>query len=269
VFNRPFALITVYWSLITASAFFSGLIRCDMVFADDRPQRALTVYPFAEYFQWEEKGLYVRESGMIYGLGAQGGRRLFDRGWWNAEVNGFIGEVDYDGTRFNAEPFRSKTFYLGVKAETDASYDLLPPGAARLEPFLGGGARWWKRRLDNTDEQLYGYDENWLSLYGRAGLRASWQATANWSFFAEVSALLPMYNHETVYLRTSQDSSNFSVNPGREWSPAVDLGADWKDYRWALYYEKLNFGASDVDESGYYQPESTADIIGLKLGVSL
>jgi hypothetical protein len=261
------SLFTDYCLLITLPLLL--LMPVSMVFAAERPPRTLTVSPFAEYFQWKESGLYVKESGMIYGVGVSGGFELLERTSLNAGLDLFAGEVNYDGTRFDSRPFRSKTLYLGLKAETDVSANLLQPGSIRLEPFLGGGCRWWKRRLDNTDEKLYGYDENWFSAYGYTGLRGAWQCTTNWSFSAEAAVILPVYNYETVYLKVSQDSSHLSLNPGRRVTPTVNVGAGWKDYRMVIYYERLEFGESDVDESGLYQPESKADIVGVKLGVAL
>ncbi len=227
------------------------------------------VYPMVQHFEWKEPALRVRESGWIYGLGLKKRADFSHQIFLLLGGEIFAGEVEYDGTRMDFSPFESKTLYVGGQADVSAGLNLLGQGPYALNPFLGLGGRWWKRRLDNTDEQKFGYDEHWLSLYGQAGLEGRARFHPEGEVFASAALLFPLYNHETVFLRTSKDSSSFTLSPGRKMSPRVEVGADFRKYRLVLFYERLEFSSSDVNDSGFYQPDSTAEKIGIQCGVLL
>jgi len=218
----------------------------------------------------------VKESGPLFGLNLdyqQFGRRFGGR----VGAGVFGGEVDYDGQTQGGEPAATRTLYLGLEGEGDLRARFAPAPRVTLEPFAGLGGRVWDRDIQNRGE-LEGYSEIWMLLYGRAGLSAAYDFAPRWRAFAQGGWRLPIYTVQDV------DLSGFGVgtvtlHPRQQPAPFVEAGCRWKLLFVSFFYEALRFDKSDVVslaavEQGRpatlttWQPESRADLYGLRVGLS-
>jgi len=225
-------------------------------------------------FTWEEKlpdGATLEESGLLFGIHLQGNVDLPQA--WESFLYGefYFGTVDYDGFLINLdgsiEPYRSETSYAGMSGAWDFGYDLHPADAWGILPFAGLGTHYWIRALD--DEEGYGYDEYWLTMYGRAGLRVHWHQAAGTEFYALGAVLLPFYNYEwAVDVPLAPGNEDVELEPQEEVGFQLEAGMNRGRLHVSVFYEAMEFGQSDLDDSGsFFQPESTRDVAGIRAGI--
>jgi hypothetical protein len=240
------------------------------------PAPAAELYLHAGRLTWSEDDQDGRrlldEKGPLYGVGVRAVWAPAPALELAGRLEGFLGEVDYDGETQAGEPVETTTEYYGLVAEGDVRLPLAAADRLRLLPFAGLGARPWLRRLDNTRVDSGGYDEEWISLYGRAGLRAEWGDPAGTQLFAEAALRRPFYTSVRYILDLDGHGGDVSVEPGAEWTVAAEAGLRWRGACLTLFYEDLAFGRSDPESIPPFdiaQNESSGQILGLRLGVDL
>lgn len=238
--------------------------------------RGAEVYVQYQRWTWTEEDAagrrLLKEEGPLLGLGVTHDWPL-GRAMEIAErLEGFVGEVDYDGRTQLGDPVRTTTEYYGLTGELDARLRVPVNGDFDLLPFAGLGARAWLRRIDNTSRFSSGYDETWLTAYARAGGRFEWRATGRLHLFASAALRIPLYNRARYSLSFDGGDDHVTVEPGRETTVAAEAGATVGSAHVAVFYEQLKFSRSDsesVPPFEVFQPESEGRLIGLKLGIAL
>lgn len=235
--------------------------------------RALDLYVQAHQFSWEERNqegrLLLEEDGPLLGLGVAGSCALTERLAWSSRLEGFLGEVDYDGSTILGDPVRTTTAYYGGKGETDMRWNLGGPEIG-TGPLGGLSTRGWLRRLDNSQRNSNGYDEAWWTFYVRAGWFASRTTRAGGQLSAEAALRAPLYNTARYSLTGADGSGNVSVEPGREVS--YETAVTWRTATWlaGLTYEDFHFGLSDPEPLPpfeIFQPESKGRVLSLRVGL--
>jgi len=229
-----------------------------------------------EDFNWREEldnGISLEESGPLFGISLDGNAPLSPASPWKlyfrAEI--YAGSVDYDGFLISidgdVEPYKSDTFYLGTVGDLDMSYDLLPSNSTELRPFAGLGSRYWLRSLD--DDGGVGYDEYWLTMYARLGARVHYHKNESTEFYVVAALVAPFYNNE-IAVDVPLADGDIELEPKEETGLYVEAGCNLRTLGIAVFYEQLNFGESDLDDSGnFFQPESEMELLGLRVSIPL
>ena len=232
----------------------------------------------AQQFAWQEFDAHgerlLKESGSLFGLNAgykEYGRRL----GVNLSASVFGGRVDYDGQTQSGVPATTRTIYAGFDGHGDLLERITPATHLTLEAFAGLGARLWQRDLQDQGD-LQGYSEAWTSGYGRAGVGAAYAVTREWQLFAQAGLRLPLTTIENVDL-SKAGVGHITLHPRQQLAPFAEMGCRWKLLLLSFFYETLRFDKSDIEtitgieRAGinrleFWQPESRADIYGLRLG---
>lgn len=233
----------------------------------------LTPYLGTRYFTWKEQNggkTLLRERGPLFCAGVRLGfvtpSALAVRG--RAEL--FGGEVDYEGQTQAPEsvPVETNVSYYGARGEVDLGYQL-HPGHARLEPFAGLGYQGWFRDLQDSKTsdgtQVFGYTEGWQIGYLRLGARAD-APVGRLRVSAEAGAKYPFYVGNTIDF---SDSGETTFHPKGRLSGFAEVGVDYEKFRASLVFDALRFAKSDlkaVNGTYYFQPDSSSDSFGLRLG---
>ena len=238
------------------------------------PAQALDLYTQVHQYHWEEHDQAGRrlleEAGPLLGLGVAGTSALTEQLAWDSRLEGFLGEVDYDGSTILGAPLRTTTAYYGGKGETALRWNLAGPEFAS-GPLGGLSTRGWLRRLDNSDRASNGYDEAWWMVYGRAGWFAAWPSAAGWQLHLEAAARLPVYNRARYSLVGPRGDGNVSVAPGREISYEARVEVRHAAWHLGLAYEAFRFGESEatpLPPFELFQPRSEGRILSLQVGVT-
>ena len=260
--------MTIRASVVAAMIGLSGLAYAEPVTSD------FALSFMVNDFTWQENlpdGTSLEENGPLIGLHIQGQVDL-PRAWESflyGEV--YAGTVDYDGFLINIdgsiEPYKSETSYVGFSGAWDFGYNLSTSEELGLLPFVGLGTHYWLRSLD--DEEGFGYDEYWLTMYGRVGLRVIWRSTTGTEVYALGAALLPFYNYEwAVNVPLARGNDDVELEPEEEVGYQLEAGLNRGRLHLSVFYEAMEFGQSDVDDSGlFFQPESTRDVAGIRIGI--
>lgn len=234
-----------------------------------------TVYGAVEQFYWREfdpvtGNRLLRESGPRYGVGFIYHREFSNHITVTPRVEIFGGTVDYDGATIPTPtkpsvPVKSKTDYFGGKLEGDIGYNFGPSQGVSVEPFGGLGFRGWSRDIrDSTatdGSSVKGYREDWFTFYLRFGVRGNIALSTDAKIFAEAGIKFPVYNENYASI------IGVTFNPGNEPSPFAEAGVKIHSLKVSGYYDSMRFSKSDV-VSGYLQPESHADMYGVRIGYS-
>ncbi len=239
------------------------------------------VYLAVQDFTWKEfdddGSRLVKESGPLFGLGFT---------YWNEFQNHvtvkptaelFGGSVDYDGHTQSGVPATTTVNYFGLKLEGEVGRRFRPEQSFFLEPFGGLGFRFWLRDIkDGTTlngSPTFGYTEDWITLHARLGLRAGMDFSSRKQLFAWGGVKIPLYNENTAYL-SDLGGSDLTFNPGKKASFFVETGVRINRFEGSLFYDSLRFSKSNVivTSNGVnlflnWQPKSTMDIYGVKLGI--
>jgi len=226
--------------------------------------RELSVYPFIQYFTWEEYSggeRLLKESGPQYGAGgviklallegSAGALTLSDR------LEFFGGVVDYDGQYQDGIPLKTDVNYFGVMNQLDCGW-AIPLQAVTVEPFAGLGYRWWLRDLQGSG----GYTEYWSTLYGVFGMRSQYRLSGDSDFFVSGAAKYHFHNRNNVDF---PGTGEVELEPGSDWSVIADAGIRYRQLVTSVYYENFVFPKSPVSK-GLFQPRSESEIFGLRIG---
>ncbi|ANA41790.1 hypothetical protein A2G06_16770 (plasmid) [Geobacter anodireducens] len=245
-------------------------------FAGELSKHEWWVYVPVEDFTWKEHGetgeKLLEESGIRFGLGLDYRYRAL-KGKLPLRFRGDFtyGEVDYDGHSQSGIPAKTTSTYLSWKVEGDAAWRFWFDRVV-VDPMLGFGYKAWSRDIKDAGAinpatgngvAITGYTEDWEVIYGYAGLRLETNRWRNdkWGIFGEASAKFP------ISAKNKVEEFGITVKPGKEVTPYVELGGWYDMVRIAGYYERMTFGQSPLSPEGAFQPESTADIFGVKVGL--
>ena len=232
----------------------------------------VSLYGHVENFEWKEfvdGHQLLKESGPLAGVG---GLLDVDTGiGFHLQGMGeiFFGRIDYDGATQAGNPVDSKTKYRGFLAEADLMAPLKATPYVYLKPYAGVGGRIWQREIEDSGEAL-GYEEYWSTIHGILGIGVAVKARPDTELFGKAAVKMPIDNRVTYDLSNLGGPDDTEVEPGKEASPYFEAGIKFKNVTIAGYYEQLKFSKSntaDADGVLVFQPESEAEIIGLRAGV--
>ena len=251
--------------------------------------REFFVYPAIQYFSWQEYDQGTRllqEEGPLFSVGIVGALDLVKTersGSLTFRGKGelFGGVVNYRGQtmsnpsnpQLSGLPVKTDVNYVGLATQVDFGWRF-PLGKLSLEPFAGLGLSWWLRDLQDSTATytvngspvtvpVYGYSEFWASYTGRFGGRLQVDLNDDWQIFCVGGAKFPFAVENTIDVASIGD---VTLEPKGEWSAFGEVGFRYRRIRPSVYYEGLRVGASPV-ASGFYQPRSEADIVGLSVGI--
>lgn len=220
-----------------------------------------------EDFRWREfdgGSRLLEESGFRYslGIGLESPLSPDARTVFGIEGQLYFGTVDYDGQAMNLQtgqrtPLTSETDYNGLKTEAWLAQHYPEDGGGAFEVFGAAGVDTWRRKLKSTATAI-GYTEDWTVFYGAGGV--GWRATA---YALRVGIKLPLVVREEVSL--------FGLDLEPEGSPSLFMRFsvtvhDGPQQSWSVgaYYDGYRFDESDP-VSGFFQPESHQDALGLQV----
>ncbi len=249
------------------------------------------------YYTWKEDTSFgtVKESGPIWTLGwslsSSVSPETKTKGLGNIEI--FWGVVDYDTVAVdqfgNFVSFvNTDTSYLGFKIEGSMGWpivlrsrdeneeigvdeDIEDPGDSEVsktiedrrhflftvEPFVGLAFRMWDRIIENSNG-VSGGIELYRNLYARLGVSATQTLNESVTIYETVSAD-PM-----LWARQKAGGGGvLSFKNGKRMGWEIESGARFRKVNIAAYWQATRFGESDV-VSGFFQPKSDQDIIGVK-----
>ncbi|MBU5635604.1 hypothetical protein KOM00_02545 [Geomonas sp. Red69] len=233
----------------------------------------LTPYFSTQYFTWQERingRRLLKEEGALFSVGARVGAVIDSSFTLRGKGELFGSEVGYRGETQapDSTPVHTRVTYLGTNAEVDLGYRLHPANIV-LEPFGGIGYRYWLRDLqDSTTSdgtRVTGYTEAWNLGYCRLGAR-SVASAGGVKFTAGGGAKYPFYVGNTVDFEGSGDTT---FHPKGRWSGFAEAGVSYRSLTVALLYEGFRFRRSDpkmVQGTAYFQPDSSSDIFGVRVG---
>jgi len=184
--------------------------------------------------------------------------------------NAYIGVVDYDGQiRSDFDPtihtfIGTETTYRGGQAELQVGFSGPALSFSALELFVGAGVEGWTRDIgagvDAGGVSTPKFREDYTVYYGRIGL--GFEDTGNLlnaSF--HVGAKLPYRVDEDFVV----SSGSMTLHPAGQWSAFADYRLTLQRNFLEFYYEGLRFDPSPVKNT-FFQPESTIDSYGIRLG---
>ena len=252
---------------------FSGIFTASLA-----PAEGFYLYGSAESFEWREfadsGARAVKESGPVFGIGLDYSHEFEDRIIVSPKGEIFFGNVDYDGQTQAGEPVTSRVGYFGFTFDGDLSMRFKVTKRFFLEPFGCLGLRWWLRDIkDGTTSSgtvASGYTEAWTTLYGRLGAKGGIDVSKQTQLFFEAGVKLPFYNANTAYLSNAGLGPDITLHPGLQASFFAEAGATISRVRASLFYDSLWFSRSPDVVNGayiYWQPQSTMDAYGVKVGV--
>jgi hypothetical protein len=256
----------------------SGYPYTDTV-APAAPPKQFSVYGFIENFTWEEEiegQRLLKEEGPRFGVGGQLSVPASGAFWLSGRGELYAGEVDYDGALQdgygNLTPYSSKTSYVGIRGNILATTPIQGSDPSIvLWPQLGLGMESWVRSLDTEfgDEVgPYGYQEMWSSIRAVLGARLTLTQASGLQLFGTFQLRLPLWNKEVVDLSENGGPDDIELEPDEQISFYADAGLNTGRLTLAIFGETLEYDQSPVDDSGtFLQPDSSAEIIGGKVGV--
>lgn len=239
------------------------------------------VYLAVDGFTWKEfdnGDRAVKESGTLFGVGLTYLEEFENHMTLKPTAEIFGGTVDYDGQACDlfgtCQPATSKVDYFGIKLEGDVGRRFRSARSSFIEPFGGLGLRAWTRDINNGTAAggsvTSGYTEDWITLHARLGVRGGVDFSSQKQVFAEVGVKLPLYNENTAYISDIGYGPDVTLHPGKQASFFAETGIKLSSVKASVFYDGLRFSQSSTVSNGViaaYQPKSTMDIYGVKLGV--
>jgi hypothetical protein len=224
------------------------------------------------YFNWKEfspNGVeQLTESGSLFVFGftpkvAFASRKRF---FVEAPTNFYLGKVDYDGALLNGTPYKSQTGYFGLELEPTAGYVFSLSPRFQLTPTAGLGFEHWSRDLDDGGKN--GYVENYAVYLIHAGLRGTYRLNRDVGFHSKVGLKVPMAISESVALgqRGQGQRIDVSLSPGISPAFLIEGGSTIHGFDVALYFETWTLAKSAADAQGFFQPDSTRKLFGIRVG---
>jgi len=244
------------------------------------------LYGVAESFLWKEFDAgkqVVKESGPLFGIGLAYSRDFENDLTFTSKGELFFGSVDYDGQACSTDPLTLTTTcqpatstvdYFGIKLEGDIGRRFRKKQDSFIEPFGGLGLWAWQRDIKNgtaaDGSATAGYIEHWSTLYFRLGVRGGMDFVKGSKLFAEAGVKLPLYNENTAYVSDIGYGPDVTLHPGKQASFFAEMGTKLNRFKASVFYEGLRFSQSSTVSNGFlefYQPQSTMDVYGIRIGV--
>ena len=192
---------------------------------------------------------------------------------YNVNAKIYLGNVDYDGQTQSGIPAVTDVSYFGVNIEAQGGYRF---GRRIGVDVIGGlGIDDWKRSIADgstpSGTRVYGYDEYYLVLYGKAGV-GFFHLLNNWRYAIQGGVKLPLFADEYVNL-----GNGVNLEPGLRASAFANIQFDFGSARnnrfgVALYYDSYRFSESDpellIDGGSAFlvvQPRSDMDVFGVRV----
>jgi len=253
---------------------FACVLLCGLMPAQVLAENESDIYFVFENYTWKEfsgGSRLIRESGPLFGVGFAYQFKFRDEVTLKPGVELFAGSVDDDGTTQAGVPFRTTTDYFGLKLQAEVGRRFALGKAFSIEPIGGIGVRAWMRDINDGRAEggspVDGYNEEWVSLHLRLGVRGGLDLSNASALFAEVGLKVPLYNESTRHLANGGLDDEVTMHPGKMVSLFAETGLKLRTFRISVFYDGLRFSESDVEYNssvGYYQHESRADIYGIK-----
>lgn len=272
---KQLSVVVLYGRSITILAvlLYSIAAFCPTAYAGE-----MDVYLKVDDYRWNEYqngSRLLRETGILVGPGFSYWKEFSNHMTLKPLAELFVGNVDYDGSTQGGSPVKTKVTYVGVKMQCDAGRRFGIGEKSFIEPFGGLGMRSWSRDIqDSTTSSgtvAVGYTEEWITAFARFGVRGGVPVSEETRFFAEGGVKLPFYNKNSVYLNSGNNSPDFTLYPGLQASWFSEAGMTMHHFKASVFYDSLRFSQSrNVNTSigSAYQPSSSADLLGVKLGAS-
>lgn len=245
--------------------------------AADSPQAS--VQAGVQSFRWSEYGdnggRLLQEKGARFSIGAAFDNFQRKDSGVLYSVNGklYLGSVDYDGQTQSGVPATTDVSYFGLNIEAQGGYRF--GRRIGLDVFGGVGIDDWVRSIADgratNGTTVYGYDEYYTILYGKAGL-GFFQLLDGWRYMLQGGVKMPLYTSEHVDLGSGVDLEP-GLKPSAFANVQFDFGSGRRDrFGVALYYDSYRFSESDPELLTYggstylvVQPRSHMDVYGLRL----
>ncbi len=221
--------------------------------------------------EYLEGNSILEERGNLYGVYFQ---TVASPQWlmW-LKIGGFMGETDYEGMTMDGAPAETTVKYWGLECVGDLgikSVQLSKPVA--LTPFVGLRFRGSTRDIQDTDTSV-GYKESWSMFFARGGLDLTRKAN-NSSAYVHGGVQIP-WTAEKMDL-TRLHLQNTTLGPKGKVSWFGEAGVAFQRIDIAVFYEEFRFDPSDTEmilsstgrKVPIYQPQSTAKILGARVGLS-
>jgi len=226
----------------------------------------------AEHFTWHEEEAGTRlleEEGPIGGLAGDLLLRFPNHMHFSLGGQVYSGSVDYDGSTQDGTPTETTVDYNGVRWHGLLGFDVVPQSALAVSPCLSIGGRAWIRDINDSPEGQ-GYEEEWLTIQGGAGLEIAAGNVTTCRFHARVMALYPLYNNAQYDLSEFDMGNDIEVEPGRRLTFRGEAGIRIRHFFAAVHYEQLDFAPSDREPTRggvVWQPRSEGTVAGVSLGM--
>ena len=176
-----------------------------------------------------------------------------------------VGPTAYDGSLYDTNG--NTTAYQGSTDDRIYSVNLQVGRAITLThqlmltPFVEIGYRHWNRDLLGT----YGYSETYSNGVVMGGMMAQYSPVARWVF------TLSAAGGTTIDSGMTTGGETFNLSNAATWQVKTRIGylmTDRLEVNVSGEFQHFSYGASPVDGSGYYEPDSTTDQTTALVGVS-
>jgi hypothetical protein len=275
LYVRKLSIIALYGRSIVITLFLSCVINAVILeaFAGE-----MDVYLKVDDYTWNEyqNGVrLLRESGILLGPGFSYWKEFSNHLTLKPLAELFVGNVGYDGSTQGGIPVKTRVMYVGSNIQCDGGRKFDVGEKSFIEPFVGLGIRFWSRDLhDSTTSSgtfASGYTEEWFTAYTRFGVRGEESVSEVSRLFAEGGVKLPFYNENQVYFNSGNSNPDFTLHPGLQSSWFSEVGMTMYHFKVSVFYDSVRFTQSqNVNTSigSVYQPISSGDLIGVKLGAA-
>lgn len=255
-------------------AFFSFT---SLAHATEKPQANIQLS--VQNFTWREYNSagaqLLEENGPRFFIGAafDNFRRQGPGLLYSVSGKIYLGNVDYDGQTQSGIPATTDVNYFGVNIEALAGHRF--GQRIGVDLFGGLGLDDWARSINDgttpSGMPVYGYDEYYIIVYGKAGV-GFFQLLNGWRYAIQGGVKMPLFTNEYVNL-----GDGVTLEPGLRASAFAnvqfDFGSGRKNrYGVALYYDSYRFSESDpellIDGGSAFlvvQPRSHMDVFGVRV----
>ena len=274
------------WNRSVQALCFAMFMVCGIISVSHASADELYVYGTVESFTWREFDAgerAVMESGPLFGIGLSYFHEFENRITVTPRGEIFFGSVDYDGHACTTDPITlqqtcqpatATVGYVGLTFDGDIGFRFKLKQSSFIEPFGGLGLRTWRRDIRNgtaaDGSATAGYIEDWSTLNFRLGVRGGVDLSKSSKMFAEAGVKLPLYNVNTAYVSDIGLGPDVTIHPGKQASYFAEAGVTINRVRASVFYDGLRFSQSSPVSNGmfvFFQPQSTMDVYGIRLGV--
>lgn len=176
----------------------------------------------------------------------------------------FQGTLDSKGVSSGVR-WTTEAEVRGYRLEGDVGWRFRS-GAVSFVPNLGFGYRWWRRDYQSSPTVI-GLKEEWQTGNVKAGVLAEFEAGRAAVFLLEAAVRYGVFaGNEFAY-----GGARVKLEPEGRFTPYAEAGVRVGIVQGSVYYERLEFDASDPVPAGgttLVQPETAADIYGARVGLS-